>query len=77
MVDIIFKAVKVIFAKQLWVNPDCGLKTRVWPETKAAFASDGVCGDGVEGGGEGIDESLFFQPSGACCEVVKQTESIV
>ena len=22
---------------QLWVNPDCGLKTRGWPETKAAL----------------------------------------
>jgi 5-methyltetrahydropteroyltriglutamate--homocysteine methyltransferase len=21
----------------LWVNPDCGLKTRKWPETKAAL----------------------------------------
>ena len=24
-------------ARQLWVNPDCGLKTRKWPETKAAL----------------------------------------
>lgn len=24
---------------QLWVNPDCGLKTRKWPETKAALAN--------------------------------------
>ena len=22
---------------QLWVNPDCGLKTRAWPETEAAL----------------------------------------
>lgn len=22
---------------QIWVNPDCGLKTRAWPETKAAL----------------------------------------
>ena len=21
----------------LWVNPDCGLKTRAWPETEAAL----------------------------------------
>jgi 5-methyltetrahydropteroyltriglutamate--homocysteine methyltransferase len=21
----------------LWVNPDCGLKTRGWPETEAAL----------------------------------------
>jgi len=26
-------------ADQLWVNPDCGLKTRQWPETKAAIAN--------------------------------------
>jgi 5-methyltetrahydropteroyltriglutamate--homocysteine methyltransferase len=24
---------------QLWVNPDCGLKTRAWPETRAALAN--------------------------------------
>ena len=24
-------------ADQLWVNPDCGLKTRKWPETRAAL----------------------------------------
>ncbi|MFY8210828.1 MAG: hypothetical protein ACOVOE_16165, partial [Caulobacter sp.] len=23
--------------EQLWVNPDCGLKTRKWPETEAAI----------------------------------------
>jgi 5-methyltetrahydropteroyltriglutamate--homocysteine methyltransferase len=22
---------------QLWVNPDCGLKTRGWPEVEAAL----------------------------------------
>jgi 5-methyltetrahydropteroyltriglutamate--homocysteine methyltransferase len=37
MVDLIHKAMKVIPAQQLWVNPDCGLKTRTWPETKAAL----------------------------------------
>ena len=24
-------------ADRLWVNPDCGLKTRDWPETQAAL----------------------------------------
>lgn len=24
---------------QLWVNPDCGLKTRQWKETKAALTN--------------------------------------
>lgn len=31
------KALKVIDRRRLWVNPDCGLKTRGWPETKAAL----------------------------------------
>jgi 5-methyltetrahydropteroyltriglutamate--homocysteine methyltransferase len=26
-------------ASQLWVNPDCGLKTRKWPETRAALVN--------------------------------------
>lgn len=26
-------------ADRLWVNPDCGLKTRKWPETEAALAN--------------------------------------
>ena len=29
----------VIPAERLWVNPDCGLKTRQWPETRAAIAT--------------------------------------
>ncbi|MDO5055317.1 MAG: 5-methyltetrahydropteroyltriglutamate--homocysteine S-methyltransferase [Pasteurella oralis] len=31
------KALNVIPAERLWVNPDCGLKTRAWPETIAAL----------------------------------------
>lgn len=37
MVDLLEKAAKVLPADQIWVNPDCGLKTRAWPETKAAL----------------------------------------
>ncbi len=37
MVSLLYKAMEVIPAQQLWVNPDCGLKTRGWPETKAAL----------------------------------------
>lgn len=37
MVSLMEKAAAVIDPKQLWVNPDCGLKTRAWPETKAAL----------------------------------------
>ncbi|OBX05907.1 5-methyltetrahydropteroyltriglutamate--homocysteine methyltransferase [Gallibacterium genomosp. 3] len=31
------KALNVIPKERLWVNPDCGLKTRGWPETLAAL----------------------------------------
>ncbi|MFB6457226.1 5-methyltetrahydropteroyltriglutamate--homocysteine S-methyltransferase [Chitinophaga sp. Hz27] len=39
MVNLMEQAMAVIPAEQLWVNPDCGLKTRDWPETKAAVAA--------------------------------------
>jgi 5-methyltetrahydropteroyltriglutamate--homocysteine methyltransferase len=32
MVELLEKALKVIDRDKLWVNPDCGLKTRDWPE---------------------------------------------
>ncbi|MDR2165794.1 MAG: 5-methyltetrahydropteroyltriglutamate--homocysteine S-methyltransferase [Zoogloeaceae bacterium] len=35
--NLLEKALVVIPAERLWVNPDCGLKTRDWPETKAAL----------------------------------------
>jgi 5-methyltetrahydropteroyltriglutamate--homocysteine methyltransferase len=31
-------AARDIPIERLWVNPDCGLKTRAWPETEAALA---------------------------------------
>ncbi|MBF0869383.1 5-methyltetrahydropteroyltriglutamate--homocysteine S-methyltransferase [Gluconobacter japonicus] len=37
MVDLLRAASKAISPDALWVNPDCGLKTRKWPETKAAL----------------------------------------
>lgn len=37
MVNLLEKAQAVIPASQLWVNPDCGLKTRHWEETKKAL----------------------------------------
>ncbi|MCW2120454.1 5-methyltetrahydropteroyltriglutamate--homocysteine S-methyltransferase [Flavobacterium sp. 7A] len=37
MVNLLEKAASVIPIKQLWVNPDCGLKTRHWDETKKAL----------------------------------------
>lgn len=37
MVALMNKARAVLPDKQLWVNPDCGLKTRGWAETKKAL----------------------------------------
>jgi 5-methyltetrahydropteroyltriglutamate--homocysteine methyltransferase len=37
MVTLLEKASAVIPVDQLWVNPDCGLKTRHWEETKKAL----------------------------------------
>lgn len=39
MISLLESAVEVIPADQLWVNPDCGLKTRQWPETIAALVA--------------------------------------
>jgi 5-methyltetrahydropteroyltriglutamate--homocysteine methyltransferase len=36
---LLHKALTVVPAERLWVNPDCGLKTRQWPETRAAIAT--------------------------------------
>lgn len=37
MLQLLQKASERIPAERLWVNPDCGLKTRAWPETEAAL----------------------------------------
>jgi 5-methyltetrahydropteroyltriglutamate--homocysteine methyltransferase len=37
MITLLEKAAAVIPVDQLWVNPDCGLKTRHWDETKKAL----------------------------------------
>ena len=37
MEALLHKAGKGIAPDQLWVNPDCGLKTRGWPEVKASL----------------------------------------
>ncbi|WP_327685644.1 5-methyltetrahydropteroyltriglutamate--homocysteine S-methyltransferase [Streptomyces sp. NBC_00467] len=35
--DLLRKGLEAIPAERLWVNPDCGLKTRDWPETRASL----------------------------------------
>ncbi|MGK0411796.1 MAG: 5-methyltetrahydropteroyltriglutamate--homocysteine methyltransferase [Shewanella psychromarinicola] len=37
MVDLMTKASQKVPVKQLWVNPDCGLKTRTWDEVEPAL----------------------------------------
>jgi len=39
MLGLLRKARAQLRPEQLWVNPDCGLKTRNWPEVKAALAA--------------------------------------
>ena len=37
MVKVLNRALRVIPRSQFWINPDCGLKTRGWEETKASM----------------------------------------
>ena len=37
MLRLLKRAAGVIPVERLWVNPDCGLKTRAWPETERAL----------------------------------------
>ncbi|MBD1550453.1 5-methyltetrahydropteroyltriglutamate--homocysteine S-methyltransferase [Pseudomonas typographi] len=37
MLALLRRAAARVPAERLWVNPDCGLKTRAWPETQAAL----------------------------------------
>ena len=37
MIDLLEKAKDVLDERQIWVNPDCGLKTRGWAEVKPAL----------------------------------------
>jgi len=39
MIGRLQKALRAIPAEQLWVNPDCGLKTRAWPEVRASLGN--------------------------------------
>ncbi len=39
MLVLLRRASERIPLERLWVNPDCGLKTRAWPETRASLAN--------------------------------------
>src|SRR6218665_2867449 len=50
------KVVAGIPVRNLWINPDCGLKTRTWPETEAALAHM-VAAARPPGGGNGAQRA--------------------
>ncbi len=39
MADLLVKATKNLSADQIWVNPDCGLKTRSWAEVRPVLVN--------------------------------------
>ncbi len=39
IIDLMNKALEHIPAERLWINPDCGLKTRGWPEVEKALVN--------------------------------------
>jgi len=43
MLALLRRALEVLDAGQLWVNPDCGLKTRSWKETEPALRGMVAC----------------------------------
>ncbi|GAU67057.1 cobalamin-independent methionine synthase [Streptomyces sp. NBRC 110611] len=49
------KGLGAIPAERLWVNPDCGLKTRGWPEVRAALENLVAAAREVRGGLAGAD----------------------
>ncbi|RXS68804.1 5-methyltetrahydropteroyltriglutamate--homocysteine S-methyltransferase [Streptomyces sp. TM32] len=44
------KGLEAIPAERLWVNPDCGLKTRGWPEVRAALENLVAAARGIRDG---------------------------
>lgn len=49
MLALLQKAAATIDPRHLWVNPDCGLKTRNWPETSAALEKMVNCAKDMRG----------------------------
>ena len=39
MTELLVKATKSLTPDQIWVNPDCGLKTRKWEEVRPALVN--------------------------------------
>jgi len=53
MVELLEKATAVLAPEQLWINPDCGLKTRGWPETRAALEAMVAAAQAMRAAAEG------------------------
>jgi 5-methyltetrahydropteroyltriglutamate--homocysteine methyltransferase len=47
MAALLRKALEVLKPEQLWVNPDCGLKTRSWDEVRAALTNMVAAAKGI------------------------------
>src|SRR5690606_31114852 len=54
MVSLLRKAAQQIPAQRLWVNPDCGLKTRAWRETREALANMVAAARELRAAGRGL-----------------------
>jgi len=52
MTALLEEALKVIPAERLWINPDCGLKTRDWPEALASLRNMMSAARAVRAGAE-------------------------
>ncbi|MGC3966710.1 MAG: hypothetical protein QM775_04875 [Pirellulales bacterium] len=39
ILELVRRAAKVLDPQRLWINPDCGLKTRRWPEVEKALTN--------------------------------------
>ena len=48
MSSLLRKAVDVLSPEQVWVNPDCGLKTRRWEEVKPSLEHMGGSGESAQ-----------------------------
>ncbi len=80
MVDLLTKAVAVIPAEQIWVNPDCGLKTRRWEEVTPALeamvaAAVTVRRNMIDSSRKTIDAASPTETSNSASDPVAQTLS--
>ena len=64
MVGLMEKAAERIQVERLWVNPDCGLKTRSWPEVAAALANMVAAAQRLRSGYGARVSRTFEAPSG-------------